>query len=380
MAATSGVTDTSDILAARLVVDMSDKIHLLEDNKISLSKMLSRLPKSPAKATTVRWMTDEIVPKSTTLAEALDDSETGIDVASGTGAYFKANDIVKIAQTGETCLVSSVSTDTLTVTRSWGATAAAAADTGGVLLNLGAAFSEGAHLRVSDSDDSILTNRMTEVENTNYTQIFRDAVGLTRTQQQVATYGGKVREGDRKKKAIEHVQKINLALYHGEKAASGTRRTLGGLNEFVPSANTFSTATLTEAQFNTDLKTAFRYGSESKVLFCSRAIAGIISEWASVVQRVSPGESKFGVAITKYTSPHGEVAIVTDHALEGTVYDKYAFLVDIKDVRLRPLQDTALLVDRQSPDLDGVVDEYLTETSFEMGTPRNHSKWNAVTS
>jgi len=381
MAVTGGIADTSDVLSARLVVDMSDKIHLLEDNKISLTKLMSRLPKKKAEATQIQWMTDELVPKSTTLNEALDNSETGVDVATGTGAYFQAGDIAKVAETGETMLVTSVSGDTLTVTRSWGTVAAANALTAGLLLNLGPAFSEGAHLRVSDSDDTILAKRVTEVQNTNYTQIWRHALGLTRTQQQVKMYAGKDRDYQRKKKMIEHVRDINLSMYHGEEAASGTRRTMGGILEFVPAGNTFSTATLTESQFNTDLKTAFRYGAESKVLFCSRKIAGIISEWASVVQRVEPKESNFGVRITNYRSPHGDVAIVTDHALEGSsTYDKYAVLVDVNDIAFRPLQDTVLLVDRQSPDIDGVVDEYLTEASAEWGNGSYHALWNAVTS
>jgi hypothetical protein len=377
---TGGIADTADILSARLVVDMSDKIHLLEDNKVSLTKLLSRLPKKPAGATTVRWMTDELAPKATTLNEALDTSETGVDVASGTGAYFQAGDIAKVAETGETMLVTSVSSDTLTVTRSWGTVAGTAAATGGPLLNLGPAFAEGAHLRVSDSDGTVLAKRVTETEKTNYTQIFRHATGITRTQQQVKTYGGNDRAYQRRKKMIEHVRDINLALHHGEKAASGVRRSLGGIIEFMPSGNTFSTATLTEAQFNADLKTAFRYGSDSKVLICSRKVAGIISEWASVVQRVEPKESQFGVRITNYRSPHGDVAIVTDHALEGTYYDKYAELVDVGECALRPLQDTALLVDRQLPDVDGKVDEYLTETSVEWGNENFHALWNSVTS
>jgi hypothetical protein len=69
-----------------------------------------------------------------------------------------------------------------------------------------------------------------------------------------------------------------------------------------------------------------------------------------------------------------------DHALEGaSYYDKYAVLVDVKDIKFRPMQDTVLLVDRHLPDVDGVIDEYLTEASFEWGNPYKHALWNAVT-
>lgn len=373
-----GMSDTTSILSARKVVDMSEKIHLLEDSKISLTKFFSKLAKKPAYSNSISWMVDEIVPKSTTLAEALDNSETGVDVADGT--IFQANDIAKVAETGETLLVTSVSGNTLTVTRSWGTVAGTSAANGGLILNLGPAFSQGAHLRTSDSDGTPLSKRQTEVEKTNYTTIWRHAVALTRTEQQSKLYGGPDRPYQRMKKAIEHTRDINLNAYHGEKAQSGTRNTAGGIIEFVPSGNTLSTASLTEAQFNSDLKTAMRYGSDSKVLFCSRQVAGIISEWAQAVQRVEPGENEFGVSIAKYISPHGEVAIVADHALEGaSYYDKYAVLVDVKDIMFRPLQDTVLLVDRHLPDVDGVIDEYLTEASFQWGNPYKHALWNAVT-
>lgn len=375
----SGMADTTTILAARKVVDMSNDISLLEDEKISLTKFLSKLPKKPAFQNSISWMVDELAPKSTTLAEALDNSETDWDVADGT--IFRKNDIIKVAETGETAVVSSVSSNTVTVAaRSWGTVAATAAANGGLVLNLGPAFSQGAHLRTSDSDGTPLAKRQLEIAKTNYTQIFRDAVALTRTEMQSKLYGGPDRPYQRMKKAIEHVRNINLVAYHGEKAQSGTRNTAGGIIEFVASANTMSTASLTEAQFNSDLKTVMRYGSDSKVLFCSRAVAGIISEWAQSVQRSSAGDNEFGVSITKYISPHGEISIVPDHALEGaSYYDKYAVLMDMKDVKLRPLQDTVLLVDRHLPDVDGVIDEYLTETSFEWGSPNKHGLWNSIT-
>lgn len=374
----NGMVSTGDVLAARLVADVSDKIHLLEDDKISLTKLLSRLPKKSAGNATVQWQTDELAPKVDTLDEALDNSETDIDV--GDGNLWQPNDVMKVTTTGETMIVSSVSSDTVTVlARSNGTTAATSAASGDQIINLGPAFSQGAGLRVSASDDTIISKYVKTVMQTNYTQIFRHAMAITRTEMQSNLYGGPDRPYQRKKKMIEHVRDMNLAGYHGEK--STTRNTAGGICEFVDSSNVDTTANLTESAFNSALETMFRYGnSDRKVLFCSRKVAAIISEWASNVQRVKPGDSKFGVAITQYQSPHGMVDIVTDHALEGPTYQKYAVLIDPKDIKLRPMQDTTLGVDVQLPDVDGVVDAYLTETSFEWGHPQKHGLFNSITS
>ena len=380
----AGIIKTADVLTARLVADVSDKIHLLEDDKIALTKLLSRLPKSPAQQYAVSWHTDELAPKSDTLNEALDDSETTITMSNGT--YWRPGDIMKVTTTGETMIVSSVSTNDVTVVaRSNGATAAAQATSGDEVLNLGPAFTQGAGLRTSASDDTIISKYVQTVEKTNYTQIFRHAVALSRSEMQSKLHGegGKDMPYQRRKKMIEHVRDLNLALYHGEKNWDSTnnRGTMGGVIEFIDSANINTTAALTESAFNNGLRTFFRYGNQgTRVALCSRNVAGYISEWASVVQRVSPGDNKFGVAITKYTGPHGSIDIVTDHALEGTTYGKYCVVVDPTCIKLRPMQDTVLLVDRQLPDVDGKVDEYLTETSAEWGNPLFHGYFSSVAS
>lgn len=70
-------------------------------------------------------------PFSSLLAEALDTSETGVDVTSGDD--WTAGDIVEVVETGEQMRVISVTTDTLTVTRAYGTVAATAASDTGVI-------------------------------------------------------------------------------------------------------------------------------------------------------------------------------------------------------------------------------------------------------
>lgn len=70
-------------------------------------------------------------PFETTLQEALDNSETDIDVLEG--ADWALGDVGEIVETGERFLVLSVATDTLTVVRGYGSVAATAAATGGLV-------------------------------------------------------------------------------------------------------------------------------------------------------------------------------------------------------------------------------------------------------
>lgn len=372
----SGARDTEGILSVDKKVDMGD-VHMLEDDKILLTKLLAKLGTRKVFNRTFKWMTDEIRPKFDTLNEALDNSETAVDVTNG--AYFNPNDLVKVVETGEIMRVSSIATNTLTVVRGVGSTAAASALTAGQLLIIGNQYAEGATLQTS------LTTK--EVEVTAYTQIMRDAYHVTGTEEAMGKagglYSGEEINKQRGKKLLEHVRNQNLTAYWGESAYDTTnkRGMAGGINAYIPSANRDAVATLTEAEFNDGLKSAFRYGSNKKVLLCSRAFAGIINEYLANVQRTAPGDSKFGVKMVDYISPHGELSIMTDHAIEGTEYDKYGFVLDIADCKRVVLagRDTQLLLDRQAVDEDGKKEEYLTEFGFEWGNGSNHYVFTSVT-
>lgn len=372
----SGARNTEDILSVNKKVDMGD-VHMLEDDKILLTKLLSKMGKREVYNRTFKWMTDEIRPKFDTLAEALDNSEQGVDVTNG--SYFTAGDLVKVVETGEVMRVSSIATNTLTVVRGVGTTAAASASNAGQLLILGNAHAEGATLAAART--------VKEVEQTAYTQIQRDAIHLTGTEMAMGKAGG-LYTGDeqnkqRAKKLLEHVRNINHTAYWGESNYDTSNKIgyAGGIDDFIAAANRDGAASLTEAEFNDGLKSAFRYGSGKKVMFCSRAVAGIINEYMSNVQRVAPGDSKFGVRMVDYISPHGELSIVTDHAIEGTEYDKYAFVVDLQDCKFVVLKgrDTQLLLDRQGTDEDGIKEEYLTEFGFEWGHSQRHYVFTSVT-
>ena len=63
--------------------------------------------------------------------EALDNSETAVDVLDGND--WEENDILEVAETGERMLVLSVATNTLTVKRSYGTVAATAATDQGII-------------------------------------------------------------------------------------------------------------------------------------------------------------------------------------------------------------------------------------------------------
>lgn len=370
---------TGAILSARKIVDMGD-MSQLEDDKILLTKLVQQVAKKPTKNPLFNYLTDEITPKEDAVNNGAGYASGDTSIVVDNGGYFRAKDIVKVPRTGETIHITSISSNTLTVERSVGATAAAALVDNDPFLILGNTSPEGGTLGASRST--------TEVNNTAYCQIMRDSYHLTGTEQAMGKagglYGGDDQTLQRTKKLLEHMRNWNLIAYHGENAAATSTigRTAGGVYEAIPTANRDSVSVLTEAEFNDGLRSAFRYGSSSKIMFCSRFVAGIINEYMQNVQRVSPGDSKFGVKMVEYTSPHGDLKIVTDHALEGTTYNGHAYVLDLAQCKYRFLagRDTQLLMDRQAVDEDGIKEEYLTEAGFEWGEGRRHYAFNSISS
>ncbi len=372
---------TGAILSARKIVDMGD-LHQLEDNKMRLTTFVQKVAKKPTTNPVFKWLTDELNPKEDAVNNGAGYSDSDTSVVVDNGGYFRIKDLVVVPRTAEVLLVTNISSNTLTVERSIGAPAAAALVDNDPLVILGPAYPEGATLQAARTT--------TEVENTNYTQIFRHPYHLTGTElsqgKSGGLYGGDDQTLQRGKKLLEHGRDINLTFYWGAAAASTTdsnlQRATGGLYQSIPTANRDAVTVLTETEWNDGLKSAFRYGSEEKVVFCSRKVAGILTEFMTNQQRVQPGDTKYGVKMVEYLSPHGTVNIVTDHAIEGGDYDKFCFVVDMNQLKYRFMKgrDTQLLLDRQAVDEDGIKEEYLTECGLETGEGRRSYAFNAIAS
>lgn len=386
----TGVVDDADILSNQRVVDMSPTIAQLEPDEAPLTTMLQKVGKRAAFSQKVEWLSDELVPRLTTLAASVASAVTGaattLSVATGTGTYFRANDVVRIATTGENCYVTSVSADSIAVTRaiggSLGASALSAAS-GGDLIKVGNAAAEGATL------GTLIQTK--KVANFNYAQIQRDPWGFTNTLIASKLYGGPEPANEAKKKLIEHKRQLENSLFWGKRdlttPASGTPTGyVGGLFDYISSNITSVGGNLTESVMETFLRTAFRYGSQNKVMFVSPLVASAMSSFAQgKLALPSVDTNKYGVSLGQYQSASGAVIQIMikrdwlDFQTGSNQYGGIGVVVDMDDVTMRPLRDTVLKPDRQANDEDSVKQEYLTEWSFEIGQEKKHAIIRGIT-
>lgn len=377
-----GVVDDFDILQNRRIVDMDPVIKQLEPDDAPFTVMLSQVSSRPAKSQKVEWLSDQLVPRLTTLAAAVLIGDTTITVASGTGTYFRANDILRLAN-GENVRVVSVAGDVITVVRSIGLVAASGVAISTDVIKIGNASAEGATLG---------TIKMTQqVANYNYCQIQRDPLGFTKTLEASDLYGGKEPQYEAKKKMMEHRRQMENTLFFGQRSLDTSSYSApigycGGLVDFISSNVTTVGGNLTESGFATFLRTGFRYGSRNKVLFASPLIVSALSSFPQ--SKLAPPSSdvrSYGVSLQEYRGANGgTVKIVEkrdwlDYSTASNQIGSWAVLVDMDDVTMRPLRKTALLPNRQAPDADSTIQEYLTEYSLQVGIEQNHAILRGVT-
>jgi hypothetical protein len=384
----------------RLIIDAVDKIFLLEPNKHPLVSLLTNVGKvwdgkawsgsSLMKATTgnpeFKWFEDVYGGRyATSSAAQTSTATTGFTVtgAGSSSAYiFTVGDVVRVARTGENMLVTAVTgVGTLTVSRAFGTVTAAAVNAGDSLFIVGNVNEENSNARNVNSTRS--------TPQSNYTQIFKTTIAVSNTEKAANLYGGKDLPYQRAKKGTEHALDIERAFWFGQKKydTSGTqghpRRSTGGIDEFISGGNSYvqnQGGPLTAPDMNTFLREAFTYGNSTKMLFAGGIVLQAINEIARGQILTKTGDTTYGVRISEWQTPFGIINIV-HNPLFVQDYASSAYLLDLESFRYRTMEgrDTVLQTNIQAPDVDGEVDQYLSEVGLERKQAPRHAMLKGVT-
>jgi hypothetical protein len=376
----------------RLVVDAVDKVFLLEPGKHPLTTLLTQVTASDGaykgskilKASTgnpeFAWFEDVYGGRFAKAAAASSNTEIHVTGAGSTPAYiFTVGDIVKNARTGENMLVTVVATgsDTteLTVTRGFGTTASTPVVAGDGLFIVGNVNEENSGAR------NVNTTRSSK--ETNYTQIFKTTIAVSGTEDAAKLYGGRDLPYLRAKKATEHALDIERAMWFGQKKldVTGTqghpRRATGGVLEFIEGGNSYvqnQGGPLTAPDLNAFLAEGFTYGNSTKTLFAGSQLLLAVNEIGRGQIQTNVGETSYGVKISKWMTAFGEVNIV-HNPLFVEEYAGYGFLLDLDCFRYRHMEgrDTKLMTNVQGNDVDGIVDQFVTEAGLERKQAPRHA-------
>lgn len=361
----------------RLKIDMANDIALLQPSAAPFTVITQKMKKEVASNPRFEWLDRELEGRvSKASAEALA-AATSITVPDG--SFFRAGMLVKVPTSGEVLQVTGVSSNTLTVLRGYGETAAATIAANTQLVIIGNANAEGA----AAPDDAAGS----PVAEYNFTQIFRTPFAITNTANKVKIFGaGNAFLQEQKIKAIEHRIDIERAFLFGERkedlSGSHPKRTTRGVLGFLKENNlNISDGLLDEKTFNNWLEGVFAYGSDKRLLLASPRLISVISSWGAGKLQTVPGADKvYGFQCTRYISPHGELNIVKQPLFTGG-YSGMGVAIDLNDVSYKYIEgrDTNLITNIQNNDVDGRRDEYLTEAGLMLRLPKHHGVITGVT-
>lgn len=226
------------------------------------------LPRVGVDNTIFYWLEEEVPLPRGTLNEALDGSETGIDVATGDAVKFAVGDAIRIDD--EIMLVTAIDTtnEVLTVTRGSASetnTTAATHASGAEIIGLGTVLIEGS---IGSA------NFQGRDKYYNYTQIFSKKIQVSRTEQRIPKYGVPNELNKQMMNAMQHCsQGIEQAALLGVRHEHSTnkRRQTGGFDYYVTSNVDSTSDWLTIDTIEDQLQNAYNNGGTFEYIMAAPA-------------------------------------------------------------------------------------------------------------
>jgi hypothetical protein len=278
--------------------------------------------------TTHQWFEDEMFADESTVAGAVTNVATAVVVADA--EPFRVGHVVKVGE--ELLLVTAVNvgTKTLTVTRGYaGTTAAAIAD----LAKIEVQFVEG-----QEGADVRGARSKARKPVSNKTQIFDDSIEISGTAQAVTQFGiNDLYEYEKQKKQLELALQLEKALINGIQYESGQIRQMKGIRQFIASnVDNVAGALTMDAVNNLAQKIyeagGFASGGDYKVIVGAKQKRKLSALDTNKVQ-IARGENARGEVVDKLINDFGEFEIALNNNLAA---DELLF-VDANRMAIRPL-------------------------------------------
>ena len=250
----------------------------------------------------------------------LTSDSTSTSVIVDNGNLFQIGDIVLVDL--EYMFVTSISTDTLTVTRDYGGTQATHADNAVVTIV------SRARIEGTDTSDSAYTEPTSA---TNAVQIFHKEIDISRSAANLQRYGiGDLVNWEVDKAMDELLRLLNRTFYHGQRAAGSATvaSSMGGAQTFWTTNRNIlsSTPALTEANIQDELQDCWDAGGAPNLILCNSWAKRKINSFYSGAVRTVRDENRGGIMIDKIVG--GVDGRDLDVVLDRDCQTDFLYLVD----------------------------------------------------
>ena len=305
------------------------------------------------------------------------------DGAGGSGSFnVKSGTVLMNERTFEKMIVAAdPTTSTIQIDRGKGTTAAAAMLDNDALLIIGSSYEDG-------STAKITAVQYDPTQRTNATQIFDDSLSLSRrTMKTMLRTGDKYQETRRETLQI-HLMGQEWSALFGEYldeagSVAAVRRTFtGGLYYWISTNVHDAGGPVTYFELCDFLEQDFRYGSNEKLLLAGSTAINALNKLAKLemsYQDVAGAES-FGINVKELISPFGTIYMVNHPLLsDNPTFRSWGFLVDMKFIIARTLDDTILIENVEDNYVKRREDEFYTDIGWEVQVQQSHAIWKGIT-
>lgn len=376
--------------------------HLFPNGKAPLTALLSMLKSETPSDSIYNWyqkgLSAQRLRINNVAGYLVGDTAFTVDATSAANGIAGARacrkgTVIQNERTGEIMWVADdpVSDTQIQVSRAMGdgtlaGGTAAAINNDDWLIIIGLASEEGA------DTPSAVTYDPTQFSN--YTQIFRASLFMTRTAKRT-----RLRTGDQyleaKREALEllSIAKEKAYIFGQPKAGTGydlaqPMKTTGGLKYFIEKYASGNLVTgigaLSESAFDGYLEQVFRYGSSEKLALCGSTALSVLAQLAkggNIQMTMAAKDDAYGMNLVKYITPFGILYLKT-HPLftEHAVWRQDMLIVDTAHITEMELDKIQFLKNRQGNGTDGSKDEFLGESGLEVHHAETHMYLAGITS
>lgn len=356
------VNEAIDISSALDLLHPSDTPLLLRIGKDSL--------RDPCTAVKHEWLEDSLRGQTTLVTNnPLASDGVTLNVTSGDGVKFRARDVLRIVSANgeELVLVTSISTDALTITRAYGGSTAVAHAQNSVVTLIGPALIQG-----SATGEARTTTKSGLF---NYTQIFEEVVKVTATMQATKKY---TRQNDPEYQIGNQLEVLGTnmekTLLFGRKVqpASNTAGSMDGIRARV-STNVYnkSGAALTQANLEDAMQDIWNAGGRANLIVANAIQHRRINQFLDAYREADYTDERLGSVVRRFHTIFGDVDIMLDRWMPT---DEILVLDDSK-IGFGPLQGRSLSVTKLPPtsrefDVWQMSGEYTAEVRLEQSHAR----------
>lgn len=254
----------------------------------------------------VEWIEDELRALTSTLSASC--SSTTTTVATADGEYFRYGDVIQIGS--ELLWISAVSSDALTVTRSYGGTTNAS--------HASAAAIERVTIAQIDGMAYTASQQVTKTTAKNYIQVFEDTALVTYLRDRINLYGpGKELDYQVGKLIPQMMRHLEKAAIRGRSYAgtSASAAMMDGVAQRIKAGSNTVSATgtaITEKLMNDAMYAAWTDGGNPSLILTNQWGQRKINSFYEDSVRTTRDENRGGIQIQHILTPFGECEVLMD--------------------------------------------------------------------